>query len=138
MFSYKERENADEYIDEYIDKLEEKLMYALGPKNHEFATETKRNFKKIIRKNIDEDTYTIVGKVFTPYYLSYEKGSSSIGSGSVNWYIYILEDHFQMDYFTEGYVTIQNVRQINSYEDAYFDISNAYTRVLSTPATAEL
>ena len=59
MFSYKERENADEYIDEYIDKLEEKLMYALGPKNHEFATETKRNFKKIIRKNIDEDTYTI-------------------------------------------------------------------------------
>lgn len=71
---------------------------------------------------LDEDTYTIVGKVFTPYYLSYEKGSSSIGSGSVNWYIYILENHFQSDYFTEGYVIIQNVRDINSYEDAYFDI----------------
>ena len=75
-----------------------------------------------LKDTLDEDTYTIVGKVFTPYYLSYEKGSSSIGSGSVNWYIYILEDHFQMDYFTEGYVTIQNVRQINSYEDDYFDI----------------
>ena len=45
--------------DEYIDKLEEKLIYALAPQNHEFALETKRNFKKIIRKNIDEDTYTI-------------------------------------------------------------------------------
>ena len=45
--------------DEYIDKLEEKLMYALSPTNHELALETKRNFKKIIRKNIDEDTYTI-------------------------------------------------------------------------------
>ena len=44
---------------EYIDKLEEKLMYALAPKNHEFAIDTKRNFKKIIMKNIDEDTYTI-------------------------------------------------------------------------------
>ena len=55
MFLYNERQNADEYID----KLEEKLMYALGPKNHEFATETKKNFKKIIRKNINEDTYTI-------------------------------------------------------------------------------
>ena len=44
---------------EYIDKLEEKLMYTLGPANHEFALETKRNFKKIIKKNIDEDTYTI-------------------------------------------------------------------------------
>lgn len=44
---------------EYIDKLEEKLMYALSPTNHELALETKRNFKKIIMKNIDEDTYTI-------------------------------------------------------------------------------
>ena len=52
-------ENADEYIDEYLDKLEEKLMYALCPTNHELALETKRNFIKIIRKNINEDTYTI-------------------------------------------------------------------------------
>lgn len=44
---------------DYIKKLEEKVMYALGPTNHEFALETKRNFKKIIKKNIDEDTYTI-------------------------------------------------------------------------------
>ena len=34
-------------------------MYALSPTNHELALETKRNFKKIIMKNIDEDTYTI-------------------------------------------------------------------------------
>lgn len=50
---------AIDNILEYIDKLEEKLMYALAPKNHEFALDTKRNFKKIIKKNIDEDTYTI-------------------------------------------------------------------------------
>ena len=71
---------------------------------------------------LDEDTYTIVGKVFTPYYLSYEKGNSSIGSGSVDWYIYILEDHFQMEYYSEAYVSIENVRTLNSYDDAYFDI----------------
>ena len=49
----------EENADEYINKLEEKLMYVLGPKNHEFAAETKINFKKIIIKNINEDTYTI-------------------------------------------------------------------------------
>lgn len=75
-----------------------------------------------LKDSLDEDTYTIVGKVFTPYYLSYEKGSSAIGSGSVDWYIYILEDHFQLDYYTEAYVGIKNVKDINSYDDAYFDI----------------
>lgn len=43
----------------YIDKLEEKLMYALSPTNHELSLETERNFKKIIRENLKEDTYTI-------------------------------------------------------------------------------
>ena len=33
------------------------------------------------------DTFTIVGTVNTPYYLSYEKGTSAIGSGSVDTYI---------------------------------------------------
>lgn len=77
---------------------------------------------KDLKDTLDEDTFTIVGKVYTPYYLSYEKGSSSIGSGSVDWYIYILEEHFQLDYYSEAYVGIQNVKDINSYDDAYFDI----------------
>ena len=54
-----DQSNALENILEYIDKLEEKVMYALSPTNHELSIETKRNFKKIIMKNIDEDTYTI-------------------------------------------------------------------------------
>lgn len=44
---------------EYVNLLEEKLIYALSPTNHELALETKRNFKEILRNNIDEDTYTI-------------------------------------------------------------------------------
>ena len=47
----------------YIDKLEDKLMYALSPTNHELSIVTKRDFKDIIRKNIDEDTYTIKQKL---------------------------------------------------------------------------
>lgn len=43
----------------YINELENKLMYALSPTSHELATTTQENFKKIIRENIKEDTYTI-------------------------------------------------------------------------------
>lgn len=47
----------------YINKLEDKLMYVLSPTNHELSVVTKRNFKDIIRNNIDEDTYTIKEKL---------------------------------------------------------------------------
>ena len=40
-------------------QYEEKLMYALNPTNSELAIKTKEDFKKIIRENINEDTYTI-------------------------------------------------------------------------------
>lgn len=45
------------------EKLEEKLMYALSPTSHELATTTQESFKKIIRENIQEDTYTIREKL---------------------------------------------------------------------------
>lgn len=44
---------------EYVDKLERKLMYALSPTNHELSLDTINHFRDIIRKNIEEDTYTI-------------------------------------------------------------------------------
>ena len=37
--------------------------------------------------SFSRDTFTIVGTVNTPYYLSYEKGTSTIGSGSVDTYV---------------------------------------------------
>lgn len=46
-----------------IDKLETKLMYALTPTNHELALDTQSNFKRIIRENIEDDTYTIRKKL---------------------------------------------------------------------------
>ena len=70
-------------------------------------------------------TYTIVGEVTTPNYLSYEKGSSSIGSGSIDNYIFVSQDNFTMDVYTEIYVTIKGAKAYNSYDDAYFDAIEA-------------
>lgn len=55
--------NLLEKKDEWINKLETKLMYALTPTKHELAKRTQEEFKKIIRENIDEDTYTIKRKL---------------------------------------------------------------------------
>ena len=56
-----------------IELYEEKLMFALSPTTHELAQDTKLNFKKIIRENINEDTYTIK-KVLKVYWNKKAKG----------------------------------------------------------------
>ena len=75
-----------------------------------------------LKDTLKNTTYTIVGEVTTPYYLSYEKGSSAIGSGTIDNYIIIPDSNFKMDYYTEIYVTVKNAKKYNSYDDAYFDV----------------
>lgn len=75
-----------------------------------------------ISDSLNRDTYTIVGTMYTPIYLSYEKGSTTIGSGSIDSFIMILDEDFAMDYYTEVDVVIDGAKALNSYEDAYFDV----------------
>ena len=65
---------------------------------------------------MNRDTYTIVGTMYTPIYLSYEKGSTTIGSGSIDSFIMILDEDFAMDYYTEVDVVIDGAKALNSYE----------------------
>lgn len=77
-------------------------------------------------KNISDEltstSYKIVGYANYPYYLSYEKGASKIGSGTVNNYVIIKDTNFKMDYYTDAYVTVKNAKRYNSYTDDYFKI----------------
>ena len=85
-----------------------------------------------LKDRLKNTTYTIVGEVTTPNYLSYEKGSSSIGSGSIDQYIFIPEGNFTMDVYTEIYVTIKGAKDYNSYSEDYFDaIDSVKTEITS-------
>lgn len=68
-----------------------------------------------------KNKYTIVGKVKSSYYLSYQKGSSSIGSGSVSVFAYIPKEDFALDIFTEAFVTVDGAKDFNSFKGEYFD-----------------
>lgn len=64
------------------------------------------------------DTYTLVGIIQTPYYLSsMERGTSSIGGGTVSAFVYIPEDGFDFDAYYEIFVKIKDAAA--SYSDAY-------------------
>lgn len=66
--------------------------------------------------------YEVVGKVQTPYYLSFQKGTSSIGSGKVSSFIVIPQENFKIPAYTEAYVTVDGAKKLNSYSNKYFNL----------------
>lgn len=49
-------------------------------------------------------TYTVVGTVQSPLYIQFERGSTSLGTGRVAGFVYLLPEDFDLDYYTEVYV----------------------------------
>lgn len=82
--------------------------------------------------------YKIVGKGYSPYYLSYEKGTSAIGSGEVSTFLYIPEDDFKTGYYTEADITVKGASELNSYTDAYFDLVDPVTKKLEDMGDSQL
>jgi len=71
--------------------------------------------------SLKKSEYTIVGLVESPYYVSHEKGSSSIGDGKLSSYIMIPEEDFTMDVYTEIFLTVDNAKELMSYDEEYED-----------------
>lgn len=81
--------------------------------------------KESLDENLNNTSYTVVGKVQTPNYLSYEKGTSEIGNGKVNSFIVIPEGNFKLDTYTEVYLTVNNSKELDTYSDKYKDLINS-------------
>lgn len=63
--------------------------------------------------------FKIVGIVESPYYISFERGNSLVGSGKVGAFILVPDTAFKTDYYTDLYLKV-NGTTANSF-DAYGD-----------------
>lgn len=75
-----------------------------------------------ISKSLKVSEFEIVGLVETPYYLSFQIGSTNIGNGTLKTYMMIPDIDFNMDAFTEIYITVDGAKEVNSYNEEYFEI----------------
>ena len=73
--------------------------------------------------SLHEKTYEIVGLVSTPIYMDLTRSSTSLGSGSISTYVYIPQEAFNVDYYTEIYVTMEGDWTV--YSDEYNDALDA-------------
>ena len=49
---------------------------------------------KELSENLAVDTYTVVGTCSSPVYISFSRGSTNIGSGEIDMFVYVTEDSF--------------------------------------------
>ena len=64
--------------------------------------------------------YTVVGRYNSPMYVSIsQRGSTTIGDGSLDAFMIVPEDDFTQDVYTEIYVQSQTLRGMASYSDEY-------------------
>ena len=75
-------------------------------------------------------TYTIVGYVSTPLYMDMTRGSTTLGNGSLVSYVYLPEEAFDVDYYTEIYVTIPGDHRV--YSQAYTDALDEASKQLES------
>lgn len=68
-------------------------------------------------ESLTTTTFTVVGYVSTPLYMDMSRGSTTLGNGSLEGYIYVPQDAFDMDYYTEIAVTIHGDYAV--YSDAF-------------------
>lgn len=64
--------------------------------------------------------YTIVGTFDTPMFISLtQRGSTTIGDGSIDAFMYITESNFTQEFYTEIYITSDELRGMQSYSAEY-------------------
>ena len=68
----------------------------------------------------EQKTFRIVGTVNSPYYANYERGTTSLGNGTIQGFMLIEREAFDCDYDTEIFVRI-NTGDAQIYTDEYDD-----------------
>ncbi|MDO5346045.1 MAG: FtsX-like permease family protein [Lachnospiraceae bacterium] len=66
--------------------------------------------------------YTITGRGNSPAYLSYNRGSTSLGNGEVSGFMYILPEDFDSEVYTVAYLTVEGARELTAYTREYNDL----------------
>lgn len=65
------------------------------------------------------DTYKIVGIGDTAYYLSHERGTTTIGNGELKGFMVVLEDDFTLQVFTEITAAVSGTKDLLCYDEEY-------------------
>lgn len=77
-----------------------------------------------INENLSNNEFLVVGTMNSSMYLYRDYGISNVGNGKLASYIYVLEDNFSTDYYTEVYIIASNTTNSKIYSNEYDEYIN--------------
>lgn len=76
---------------------------------------------KDVTDTLTTDTLTVVGTGNSPCYISFNRGNTTIGTGSLTGFFAVTESTFDMDVYSEAYVQVKGAEKLTAYTDEYED-----------------
>ena len=75
-----------------------------------------------LEDSLNVNEYTVVGTCSSPMYISTGRGSTNIGNGSIDLFVYVLASDFCQEVYSHAYVTVEGAKEVTAFTDEYRDI----------------
>ena len=72
--------------------------------------------------------YEVVGRVRSPYYMNFQKGTTEIGDGSIDYFVYVPKDGLEYSAYSEVYIKLDSDPE--AFSDAYEDLITDFEKTL--------
>ena len=72
-----------------------------------------------ITDSLKTDTFRITGTASSPEYIAFQRGSTTIGNGSVRAFVYVQEESFSMDVYTELCLQAEGTKELTAFTPEY-------------------
>ena len=75
-----------------------------------------------LSENLSTEDYTVVGTCSSPMYISFNRGSTNIGSGEIDMFAYVTDESFDQEVYSQAYVTVEGAKDATAFTDSYTEI----------------
>ena len=74
--------------------------------------------------------FTVSGCGYSPTYISFERGSTTLGTGSLSGFLYVLPEDFDTDVYSVAYLRAEGAQDETAFTDGYEElVAEVYDRV---------
>ncbi len=87
---------------------------------------------------LNESGYTVVGKGLLPRYVSFERGATTIGNGSIDGWALVPEENFTYEVYTDMYISLAEADGVDPYGEEYEEIISRNTDILEAFAESQI
>ncbi len=91
-----------------------------------------------ISSSLANTEFTIVGIIRSPLFISYDRGSSTVGTGKLGAFCYIPAENFLQEYYSAMYVKVKDSEKLDPYSDEYKEYIGKYADYISQISTEML